>query len=502
MDAVFTAFLGDLASRSLSFLIDKYSKKAEPTKEEKLDSLQRLLLRVRVVVEEAGERHITNQAMLQQLSTLRKEMYRAYYTLDTYRCQGHKDDGDDQQVSRTFALSRFNTAKRILLSGDGASKSHGINELKKVLWSLETAISDANECIVFLSSCPRLCRQPYNMHLILEKCMFGRQMELQHVISFLLQTGRHGDDGPSVLPIIGPKRVGKSTLVEHACNDERVREHFSQIVLYACNDIADEGVMSLRDGGVIKHQNCGFKGEQILIIVELDGDRFSENLNEGIVEVVWQRLYSTCKRQIPHGSKIIVTSRSDKIASFGTTPPLRLQVFSEEAYWYMFKVLTFGTMDAMDHPKLTSIAMDMAMVLKGCILAANIFSGLLRSNVSIRFWSMVLTTLREFNRRNHGKICTHQVDSFPWELTVHIPKVSEYIVIHDDYQTSSGLARGEAEAPMITVVDVIFGHARPQGIFDVLQWKSQLPPHYSYVLTCEIQRPKRVVARKKRIVQS
>ncbi|KAL6647194.1 hypothetical protein ACP70R_014631 [Stipagrostis hirtigluma subsp. patula] len=502
MDAFLTAFLGDLASRSISFIIDKYLKNAEPTKEERLDSLQRLLLRVRVVVEEAGERHITNQAMLQQLSTLRKEMYRAYYTLDTYRCQAHEDDGHDQQVSRTFALSRFNTAKRILFSGDGASKSQGINELNKVLWSLETAISDANECILFLSSCPRLCRQPYNMHLILEKCMFGRQMELQHVVSFLLQTGRHGDEGPSVLPIIGPRRVGKSTLIEHACNDERVRDHFSQIIFYARNDIADGSVASLRDGCVIKHRNYDAKGERILIIVELDGDRFSDGLDEDIVEVLWQRLYSTYKSCIPHNSKIIVTSRLDKIASFGTTPPLRLQLFSQEAYWYMFKVLTFGSMDVSDHPKLASIAMDMAMVLNGFFLPAYIFSGLLRSNFNIQFWSMVLATLREFKQRNH-MVTAPQVDSFPFEVnaTIHIPTVSEYIVIHDDYQISSASACGEAEAPKTMAVDVMFGRARPRGKFDVLVWKSQLPPHYSYVLSCEIQRPKRVAARKKRIAK-
>ncbi|OEL13034.1 hypothetical protein BAE44_0025947 [Dichanthelium oligosanthes] len=414
MDAFLTAFIGDIASRSLSFLIDRYLKKEEPTKEERLDNLQRLLLRVRVVVEEAGERHVTNQAMLQQLSTLRKEMYKGYYTLDTFRCQQphHEHDEDDR-------------------------------------------------------------------------------------------TGKK-----DVLPIIGPGRVGKSTLVEHACNDERVRDHFSQIMLFTRNDLAGESAASsLRDGcGVVKHHNRDLEGQRMLIVVELDGDKFTQNLDDDTVEALWQRLYSAYKNCIPRGSKIIVTSRSDKIASFGTTVPLRLQFLSREAYWYLFKVLTFGAMDAAEHPKLASVAMDMAVVLNGCFLSANIFSGLLRSNIDVRFWSAALAILQEFKQRNivsglmrsNVNVRYQRVNS-----AVHIPSVSEHIVILDDYQQMGSAApsvRDEAGAgvPRVTAVDIMFGRVRPRGKFDVLAWRSHLPPHYSYVVKCEMQTPKQVVARKKR----
>ncbi|KAL6880312.1 hypothetical protein ACP4OV_011877 [Aristida adscensionis] len=520
MEAFVTALLGDLASRSLSFLIDRCFKKENPTKEESMDNLHRLLLRVRVIVEVAGERHITNQAMLQQLNMLNLELYRGCYTLDTLRCQGllpcddddhhhhhHTAKDDGRQVSRSFTLSRFNPAKRVLFSDTGArgssNSSEGTNKLKKALQSLETAIADVSECIVFLRTCPRMCRQPYNMHLILDKCMFGRQMELQHIISFLLQTGSHcGDDEElGVLPIIGPRRVGKSTLVEHACNDERVRDHFSQIVFFARNDIAvDESVVSLRDRGVIKHRNYDLEGQRMLVIVELDGDRFSENPDENTIEELWQRLYSTCKNCIPPDSKFIVTSQSNKIASFGTMHPLRLQFFSQEAYWYFFKVLTFGAMDTVEHKKLMSIAMDMAAMLNGCFIGANIISGMLRSNINAQFWSMALATMREFTQRNHDVSSANHPD--PWEVNgaIRTPKVSERIVILDDYQmvgSASACGGTEVETPKITAIDVMFGRARPRGQFHVLSWRSQLPPHYSYVLKCELQ-PRHVVARKKR----
>jgi hypothetical protein len=79
-----SSILSDLTGRSISFLIDKCTRlTSPPTVEETLSNLQRLLVRVHVIVEEADERHISNQAMLRQLSQLRKEMYRGYHTLDT-----------------------------------------------------------------------------------------------------------------------------------------------------------------------------------------------------------------------------------------------------------------------------------------------------------------------------------------------------------------------------------------------------------------------------------
>jgi hypothetical protein len=56
------------------------------------------------------------------------------------------------------------------------------------------------------------------------------------------------------------------------------------------------------------------------------------------------------------GSQIIITSNSGKIKKFGATQALVLNFLQQEALWYFFKVLTFGSEDSKDHPKLESIA--------------------------------------------------------------------------------------------------------------------------------------------------
>ncbi|CAN6180025.1 unnamed protein product [Urochloa humidicola] len=366
-EIIVSAIIGELFGRSVSFLIKTCSKRMEPppSKPESLESLRLLLLRIGAVVEDAEGRRITNQAMLQQLSTLRHELHRGHFTLDTFRCHIHERDKAPQSGQHSFALSRFNPAKRLCICSGSGERSR---DLQRVIASLQTAIQNATEFILLSGRYPRLARQPYSMYLLVDKCMFGRQMEMELIMKFLLQGEQDpGDEHLGVLPIVGPANVGKSTLVEHGCIDERVRDHFSKIVLLSGGDLVGKGMEALADGaGLIKHENRTESGggSRALIVVELDRD---------INDEPWRRLYSTVKNHFAHGSKIIVTSRSDKIVRFGTSLPLRLQFLTQEAYWYFFKVRSFGSVDVvMEHPKLASIALELAREMSGCFMRANI----------------------------------------------------------------------------------------------------------------------------------
>ena len=69
METVIAAVAGELVSRFISFTINKYYSSYECL-EEKGERLQRLLMRVHTVVEEADARYITNSGMLMQLKIL------------------------------------------------------------------------------------------------------------------------------------------------------------------------------------------------------------------------------------------------------------------------------------------------------------------------------------------------------------------------------------------------------------------------------------------------
>ncbi|CAL4899401.1 unnamed protein product [Urochloa decumbens] len=491
-----SSIFSELTSRSISFLIDKCTRSTSPPAvEETLSNLQRFLLRVQVIVEEADERHISNQAMLRQLSQLRKEMYRGYHTLDTFRCRGAHEEN---QVSPSFTPSIFSPVKRIRFSSDGSSSKH--DQIRQVLGCLEAAVRDMSELVVFLSGCPRRCRQPYSMYLIVDHCMFGRQMEMARIMEFLLQEEVPTHGNPGVLPIIGRGKIGKSTLIEHACNDERVHDHFSLIMCFRqCGTRDERTVEALSDCDVIKHRSRATGEEKrVLVIIEVVGD---------MDEDIWRKFYSDCKHQVAGGSKIIVASRSDKIARLGTTQPLKVRHLTPEEYWYFLKVRTFGSTDTQDYPKVALIGMGLAHEMHMSFFGASVLIGLLKANFDARYRSMALARLKMCKRVNPLLYGEKWVDFWQGIEPINIRRVnktsSEYLMIVYDYETGFVQDTAQNEGPQMSIRDVLFGsnNVRPRGRFEVVAWRSHIPPHYSYVWGCEVRRPQRMASRRKRIQQ-
>jgi hypothetical protein len=307
-------------------------------------------------------------------------------------------------------------------------------------------------------------------------------MEREQAISFLLQAEPPGYGNFGVLPIVGPGLVGKSTLLEHVCGDERVRNHFSLILLYSRNDLKDETASTFRDHCVIKHQSITSGEERLLVVIELLND-----VDEG----AWKRLLHTSKRYMAHGSKIIITGRSEKMVRVGTTEAIKLKCLSKEAYWHFFKMLVFGSTDPMEHPKLTSIAMELALEMRGSFISANCVAVLLRGNLSAWFWCRVLRQVREFAQKNtlaFGQYPEDHMSRYAWSIAkTHQGSVDRNLfLLHDSYQ--KGPTAG-GEVPRITLVDLLSRSSSGMPPkFEVLWWRSLIPPYYNYIYACEFVR--------------
>jgi hypothetical protein len=103
METFISGILGDLFSRSISFVIDRCYMQQKGV-EVYLLQLRHVLLRIKAIMEEAEGWHITNQAMLRQLQVLRKMMYEGCYLLDTFTCGIQQEQGEtDQCGSQSFA---------------------------------------------------------------------------------------------------------------------------------------------------------------------------------------------------------------------------------------------------------------------------------------------------------------------------------------------------------------------------------------------------------------
>ncbi|KAG2600344.1 putative disease resistance protein RGA3 [Panicum virgatum] len=496
METLASAILCDLISRSVTFALDRCCHRWRKAggMDDAPQRLRRVLLRVQAVVEEADRRRVTNQAMLRQLQLMREGVYRGYYLLSAIKRQGVHDEVGSLRDRSSFATSLFNPAKRLCTvsarttpastAPEDTGREEGVEveaELQEVLAGLERMASDMKELVVFLSSYPPARREPYSGHLWLENRMFGREAEQEKIIHFLLGPEPAGAEDLGVLPVIGRPRVGKSTLVEHVCLDERVRGHFSLIVFLSQGDIED-GKLSphLEENGTIKYRDLD-PARKSLVVIELVGD-VDEN-------TWWGRTLSVLRgRRTTPVSRIIVTSRSEKIASFGTTQALELKSLPREAYWYFFKTIAVGSTGAEDQPELASVCMEMADLLNGCLIAANLLGGMLRANPCPQFRRRVLSVVRHYIKMQLLHFGEHPSDLllmngrpiYLWRLS----KADTVLTAHHTYQASSSQ---EHDLPKITLNELQVGSARPRGKFEVVGWRSRIPPYYSYLMSCEVQ---------------
>ncbi|PVH39074.1 hypothetical protein PAHAL_5G428000 [Panicum hallii] len=457
MDVVVSAVAADLVGRLIAFLVRKYQ---EPGAAEDAARLRRALLRAGAVVEEAEGRQIANRAVLLQLDQLRREMCRGAYELDVDALRRRAGDPRKRHATaerRTFSRLRLGT-------GGG---------LSAVVESLEAALCDMRELVVLFGCCPRVARQPYSAYLLMESCMFGRQVEKEQIIGFLLQPSQDLD----VLPIVGPREVGKRTLVEHVCLDERVRKHFAKIHR-----------LDLRSYDLEHHHLSLIDGtERSLIVADLAGGGAGEE------EERWRRFHASVRRRAHGGSKIILISRAGAHAGLGTAPPLRLRAPRREELWYFFRALAFGGADPEGRPELLRVAMALFAGIHDPVTfaAAGTIAASLRADLSARSWRRVLGVFAGATDRCGVFLCRPVKDS---------PGVP---CAFRDRRKSTGAATARSELPGVTMLDLVTGGAVlpvPGGgtRFDVLVWRSRIPPYTSYVATCDVGRSRQVVAVEKK----
>ncbi|KAL6849890.1 hypothetical protein ACP4OV_020517 [Aristida adscensionis] len=455
MEALLSAVASDLIGRLVSFLIGNY---LDPVVTDATVRLKRGLLRARAVVEEAEGRQMGNRAMLLQLDQLRGAMYRGLYALDAFRRRAV----DRNTRSRAVATSSFS----FRLSPRGGNTA--ADGLAAVARSLEATLSDMKEFVVLLGCCPRLNRQPYSAYLFMESCMFGRQMEKEQIIGFLLQQPAQDLE---VIPIIGPHEVGKRTLVEHVCLDERVQQHFSKVHHLRSDDL-DPPSWSLLDPTT-----------RSLIVVDFaGGDAYDYEEEEA-----WRRFNSSMRRRGHSESKIILISRTERHACLGAMPPLQLRAPRPEELWYFFRALAFGAADPEERPDLLRLAMAMCGGIRDdtVFASANILAAALRADLNARSWRRVQRLFAEAVTLRRPEKCG--VLFYSREPVKEID-VSGASFLFYNKRKSTGVARGEL--PKVTMLGLLTrGGAVLSGEetrFDVMVWQSRVPPFASYLATCDI----------------
>lgn len=216
--------------------------------------------------------------------------------------------------------------------------------------------------------------------LVIESEVYGREKDKEEIIDFLINTG--STNSLEVMAIVGMGGLGKTTIAQLVYNDERVQNHFENLIWVSVNKNFDirritkyilesvtESSADLNLELLQRKLKNRLGGKRFLLVLD---DVWNENSEK------WDQLRALLTIGAL-GSKVIVTTRSTRVASImGAVTPYILTGLSKEDCWLLFekRAFTSGTNEASSN--LVTIGKQIVRKCGGVPLAAKVLGSLMR----------------------------------------------------------------------------------------------------------------------------
>ncbi|XXG48303.1 hypothetical protein AAC387_Pa02g2794 [Persea americana] len=232
--------------------------------------------------------------------------------------------------------------------------------------------------------------------LIDESMVFGRDRVKEIIINELISDNNREQKSVSITSIVGMGGLGKTTLAQLVCNNERVKTHFNKKIIWVC--VSDPFDVSKIANKVIK----SLSGSNL---ENSDLDTLQHSLREAVSKMsfllvlddVWNEdktLWKQLKVPLmgaPQGSQILVTTRSRKAAEVMETIHFHdLEHLSHSDCWSLFKSIAFKGAEGEEFQELTKVGEDIVWRCKGLPLAVRAVGSLLGCRRTYGYWKHIL----------------------------------------------------------------------------------------------------------------
>ncbi|KAM3738939.1 hypothetical protein ACB098_09G167500 [Castanea mollissima] len=355
---------------------------------EDMKKLERTMSTIQAVLLDAEEKQVTNPGLIVWLRQLKDVFHDATDVLDEFECEALR-----RQVVKTYGNTWDQVRDSISYSslnllGFGRKMSHKIKGIRESLEELEKDRALFN--LQVRSEDQNIVHREREMthSFVPDSDVIGRVVDKQKIIDLLMHPGNNSD--VSVIFIVGIGGLGKTTLAQWVYNDERIATNFDLRIWVCVSE--DFSVLKLakeilKSAGVESSENMSMDlvqaslrstlKEKIFFIV-LD-DVWNEDRDK------WIGLKNLLKGG--QGSKILVTTRSQKVASNMAPGPIHvLQGLPDKDCLSLFIRCAFNEGEHEQFPKLVEIGKQVVEKCKGVPLAVKTLGSLLHSKTEERGW--------------------------------------------------------------------------------------------------------------------
>ncbi|KAL6329445.1 hypothetical protein AAG906_020878 [Vitis piasezkii] len=346
-----------------------------------LRELKMKLLAVKVVLNDAEAKQITNSDVKDWVDELKDAVYDAEDLLDditteALRC---KMESDSQ------------TQVRNIISGEGV-----MYRVEKITGTLENLAKEKDFLGLKEGVGENWSKRWPTTSLVDKSGVYGRDGDKEEIVKYLLSHNASGNK-ISVIALVGMGGIGKTTLAKLVYNDWRVVEFFDLKAWVCVSNEFDlvritKTILKAIDSGTSDHNDLNLlqhKLEERLtrkkFLLVLD-DVWNEDYND------WDSLQTPFNVGL-YGSKIIVTTRINKVAAvMHSVHTHHLAKLSSEDCWSLFAKHAFENGNSSPHPKLEEIGKEIVKKCDGLPLAAKTLGGALYSEVRVKEWENVLNS--------------------------------------------------------------------------------------------------------------
>ncbi|KAJ1442410.1 P-loop containing nucleoside triphosphate hydrolase [Sesbania bispinosa] len=334
---------------------------------------------IKAVVLDAEEQQGTNHQVQLWLQKLKDALYDADDLLDDFYTEHLRRQVMTKDKKAKKVRIFFSSSNQFVFSFEMAQK---IKQIRKRIEALNVDKRTFN----FTTRTLNVVKQRETHSFTREEDVIGREEEKKELVELLLNTNVDVKENVSVISIIGIGGLGKTALAQLLYNDKAVQGHF-ELKIWVCvshdfdvktiatkiigsktNDVMDQVQLELRRR---------IEGRRYLLVLD---DIWNENREN------WLQLM-TLLVDGAIGSKIIITTRSEKVAKIsGTSSLFCLKGLDQEKSWKLFSQLAFENGQEPENQNLVSIGKEIVKKCSGVPLALRSIGGLMYSMETEMDW--------------------------------------------------------------------------------------------------------------------